>query len=281
MKFFKKLKTGFKRKFTGNKICLITEEKEFGNIAELSITTLIKKAIPNALIKTNIILNTSSGFGEIDCLILIDNRLFILEIKHWLGTIVEHDDYFISYKLDKYTNEYHKKELKSPFNQIKRQIKLLKEKTNSNPWINPIVFFVDADKIECESDNIWFDNFDDLILYLKNDGYSSYNNQINNCWNNIKSSDYIYSSSFLGKRNLICIIDDNSLKFNTDKGFITKKNINFIYIKHHFSFDELFIHLKNGEIAYTTNETCNIVVNYKNTLSSYSLAKIDGINIGD
>ena len=72
---------------------------------------MIKKAIPNALIKTNIILNTSSGFGEIDCLILIDNRLFILEIKHWLGTIVEHDDYFISYKLDKYTNEYHKKEL--------------------------------------------------------------------------------------------------------------------------------------------------------------------------
>ena len=55
------------------------------------------------------------GNCEIDLLVSYENKLFVIEVKHWIGRLYEQHGYFAKEKDDCWTGEVHEKELKSPF----------------------------------------------------------------------------------------------------------------------------------------------------------------------
>ena len=272
---------GFKRKFGGKSLEYVSEQKSYGNEAEIIFFQELIKVLPGAIIKSNIIVETTKGKCEIDTLIRYNNKLFIIEIKHWKGILTEANDYFFAEKEDKYTDDTHLKKLKSPFGQVKRQSYLLKEMTNSNPWINTIVFFCDADDVTASEDNVWFVDFDELVDYIKNQGNSSSPNQIDKCLSNCKSADFIYSPSRYGEKSLHCIIEPSSLVFDFKWKTICKDEISEIKIIHHISYDDLKIKLKNGNTMTMQKENASIKVLNEGKTQTYSLAKIEYILIGN
>ena len=223
----------------------------------------------------------SKGNCEIDLLVSYDNKLFVIEVKHWLGRLYEQDGYFIKEKDDRWTGEVHEKELKSPFGQVKRQVYLLKEQTKSNPWINTIVFFADAEYVEAYDDIAWFTDIDDLADYIRNDGHTSRHQELKKCLDNLVVADFIYSPSIWGERSLHCIIKPDSLVFNINGKKITKKDIARIDIDHHFSYDDIRLKLIDGRIVRTTLENHSIDVKEDDYISTYSFAKIQTILIGN
>lgn len=276
-----KLKVWLKRTFSGNSIDYVSKQKSYGSEAEDDFLDALKEALPEATIKHNIMVETDKGRCEIDTLVRYKNKIFIIEIKHWKGVLIEEEGYFISKKEDKYTYETHTKKIKSPFNQVKRQTYLLKEMTKSNAWFNTIVYFCDADKVDASDENTWFVDFNELVKYIKNDGRSSYPDQIEKCLLNCKTADYIYSLSFWGEKNLHCIIEPSSLVFNCSDRKVCKTDIKRIKITHHFTYDDIMIELRKGGIATTTIEDGFIRVLDGGSLQSYSLSKIEWIIIGD
>lgn len=139
--------------FPSSSIDTISEEKNYVNDSEIEVEEELQRIIPNCIIKSNVMVYTSKGNCEIDLLVSYENKLFVIEVKYWLGRLYEQDGYFVKEKDDRWTGEVHEKELKSPFGQVKRQVYLLKEQTKSNPWINAIVFFADAEYGEAKDDN--------------------------------------------------------------------------------------------------------------------------------
>lgn len=281
MGLFHKLAVGLKRTFGGKSIEHVSGQKSYGNHGEDEFSHALREALPNAIIKSNVMVETPKGRCEIDTLVKYRNKLFIIEVKHWKGVLIEEDGYFISRKIDKYTDEIHQKEVKSPFGQIKRQAYLLKEMSGANPWINTIIFFMDADVVRASDENVWFTDFNELIDYITNDGRTSYPDQISKCLSKCRTADYIYSSALFGERNLHCMITPASLAFSYSDKQISKDKIKEIRINHHFSYDEIYIELKNGETFKTRIENGYISVLENGTHKTYSFSKIDWIIIGD
>jgi len=282
MGFFRKLAVGFKRTFSSNSLSLLTQEKQYGNNAEYDFNDEIKKSLPGCKIKTNVLVETKSGRCEIDCLLEYQGKLYIIEIKHWKGVLIEEGEVFVSKKKDKYSDDVFTKEMKSPFLQVKRQASLLKEATNSTMWINTIVYFSEADEVNVVSDNLWFDNIDDLIDFIKDDGRPSNIYESSMCFNKAIEADYIFSPSSFGERSLHCIINEDSLNIKcTDGTKVSKYQIRRIDVTHHFSFDDISITLRNGQKKAATEENRKIIVKEDGINHSYSLAKIETIVIGN
>ena len=74
---------------------------------------------------------------------------------------------------------------------------------------------------------------------------------------------------------------DNSLKFQTSSGIVTRNDIKKINIEHHFSYDILFITLKNNSVVNSKIENGLIRVDEGNIYNNYSFSKIDKIILGD
>ena len=157
---------------------------------------------------------------------------------------------------------------------------MLKEQTKSNPWINPIVYFKDAESVIAKKDEIWFCNIKELVEYIKNDGKSSHINELNKCLANIVVADFLYSPSLFGERSLNCQIMDESLKFNIKGKIITKKDIFTIDIDHHFDRDTVYFKLMDGSYLTCDFENYFIIVREENALHRYSFSKIQKIIIG-
>lgn len=281
MGIFKTLAFGLKRRLKRKSIPYVSGRKAFANYAEEDVSSYIKKAVPNSIVKTNVLVETKSGRSEIDCLVIYNNKLFIIEIKRWKGTIIEKDNHFYSFKVDRYTDGLHQKEVKSPFAQVNRQIKLLKEMTGANPWMNTIVFFADANDIRCNNNNVWFTDIHKLVIYIYKEGRASYPNQIKKFMNNITTADFISSSSILGERNLHCLIDKESLEFETKDRTISKKDISKIHITHHFSYDELEITLRDHKTISIKVNDRKITIKESGEQHQYYLSKINNIVIGE
>ena len=112
--FFHKIKIGFVRR-REDSIPFVNSVKRYGNCGEIEfINTLISK-LPPCKIKKNVIVFTPEGNAEIDCLVLLHNKLFAIEVKRWKGRLTERDDGFIQEKTDRWTEETHTRLLKSPF----------------------------------------------------------------------------------------------------------------------------------------------------------------------
>ena len=275
--FFHKIKIGFTRASEPS-IPYTTEAKKYGDWGEDEFVYAIQSRLPDCKIKKNIIIQTSEGNAEIDCLILYKNKLFAIEVKRWKGQLVERGDVFVKYKHDPWTDEIHTKYHKSPFKQLGRAIYLLRKQIPDNVWLNPIVYFEVSDRIVTKSDNIWFDNMNELTSYIVNDGRASWGNNANAFFEKCIAADYLYCSSW--GNSLHCIVCDDSLRFNTPEGVITRKEMHSISITHHWSYDELKIKTLCGTYFTSQIENAWIFVIENGCRKRYALSKLDYIQFG-
>lgn len=280
MNLFHKIGIGLKRTFASKSIKTISEEKSFGNHGETEVENHLRQLLPSISIKSNVIVSIPQGRCEIDLLVSYESKIFIIEVKNWVGELYEQGKYFRKEKIDKWTGETYRKTFHSPFGQVKRQAYLLKEQTKSNPWINTIVFFANAESVETTSENIWFTDIKELVEYIRSDGYTSKPKELKKCFDNAIAADLIYSPPLWGERSLHCLIREDSLTFIIDGKTITKKDMIRIYIYHHFTHDNVVIFLNDGNTVSTTLENYEIVVEENGYLSKYSFAKINTIIIG-
>lgn len=256
-----------------------SQAKKYGDWGEDEFVYAIQSRLSDCKIKKNIIVQTAEGNAEIDCLILYKNKLFAIEVKRWKGRLIDHDGNFVQYKRDRWTDEIHTKVHKSPFKQLSRAVYLLRKQIPDNAWINNVVFFEESDYIETESDNMWFDNINELISHIISDGKTSWGNNASMFFDKCIAADYLYSNSW-GK-SLHCIVCDDSLRFATSSGTLNRHNIQSISISHHWSYDEVKIEAKNGT-RYTVNiENGSIYVIDNGYKYRYALCKLDYIHLGN
>lgn len=276
--FFHKIGVGFTR-LRGNQIPRTSNAKRYGNWGEDEFVYYIKTHLPDCQIKRNIVINALEGNAEIDCLILYNNKLFAIEIKRWKGELVERDGKFIQYKLDRWTNEWHVKEHKSPFRQLNRAIYLLRKQIPEKVWINSIIYFEETDKLSINSEGVWFENIYSLIAYIRNDGQVCYENNAQMFFNKCIPADCLHSSDW--DKSLHCVICDDSLIFRTSSKILKRNDIATITINHHWSYDDLTIKTKQGISYNLKKENAHIKVIENGYAHQYALCKLDYIELGD
>jgi hypothetical protein len=276
-KFFHKIGIGFAR-WGEHSLPHISDAKRYGNQGEDDFVCHLKAYLPDCQIKRNIVVHILDGNAEIDCLVLYDDKLFAIEIKNWKGELAERDGQFVQYKLDRWTDEWHVKNHKSPFRQLARAIYLLRKQIPEKAWINSVVYFDSADKISVSDENSWFNDIYSLTEYIKNKGQTSFRGDPQAFFNQCVPADYLYSGAW--DKSLHCLIYDDSLTFRTSSKVIHKSDISTISIKHHWSYDELYIKTHQG-ITYTVkceNKRIRVVENGKT--DEYALCKLDYIELG-
>ena len=278
-RFFHKIKMGFVRG-TETSIPYVSTEKRYGNYGEDEFVYFLKQALPSCRIKKNVVINTLEGNAEIDCLILYNNKLFAIEVKRWKGRIVETEEGFVQEKTDRWTGALHIKYQKSPFKQLNRAIYLLRKQIPDKAWINAVVFFEDDEfeTVETISDGVWFNDIRELVEYIRTEGQLSFANTNLKFFEKCVSADYIYAKSW--DKSLQCIIDAKTLSFYVQNKRITKDQIRFINVKHHWSYDELLISLNNDENFSITQENAKIKVFDNGVIKEYALCKLDYIEVG-
>ncbi len=279
MGIFHKLKVGLGRIFNSSSVAYTPEVKRYGNAVEFGLPSFLKSRIPSCQVKSNVLISlpNENAQAEIDCLILLEDKLFAIEIKHWKGSVVERSDGFHIYKQDKYTDDVWEKVLKSPFRQVGRAVSMLKKQTNNRDWIQTIVYFEGASSVQVLGDDVWFDDAGEIVDYIINYQNRHRSNGNIQCFRSAIAADFIYSGTY---RNLHCIIDDKSLCFDIEGRVLTRQDICWIDIGHHFSYDNLHIHLCNGNAVTTQVENGRICAIENNIRREYSLCKIDRIILG-
>lgn len=253
----------------------LSEEKMYGNDGEEDAAQAIKKRLRKSEIKKNVIINSSGGKAEIDLLVLYDNKLFAIEVKHWKGAIYEQEDgSFLQVK------SAQQKLQKSPFKQLDRAVYLLKKQIRHQVWINKIVLFIEADEAYIQSDEAWFGDINDMIKHIKHYGIESAKDEANLFFGKCNCADIIYGED--DDRSLACVISKESLRFQTKNGIITKKDISAIKISHHLTYDKLKIFLKDGSVIKVVAENQKIFVKEGDgSVGEYALCKLDYIQLGD
>ena len=191
-KLWNSLKLLFARCF-GISIPYVSEQKTFGMEGEEQLSKKILELIPSCRIKNNIIIHTSEGNAEIDCLVLVGSRLFAIEVKRWKGDLIETEQCMIQKKVDQWTEEIYIKQHRSPFKQLGRAIYLLHNQVKSSAWINPVVFFEDADSVCIESEGVWFEDASDLLTYMSFGGKSSPGYSASDLFDRCIASDYLFN----------------------------------------------------------------------------------------
>ncbi len=272
-----KIKIGFKRIFQSS-IPTTTEAKRYGNAGENDVTRLLKQLLPACKIKKNVIIQTPEGNAEIDCLVLYQDKLFAIEIKRWKGNLSEVRDEILQKKIDRWTGETHEKYHKSPFKQLNRAIYLLRKQIVDKAWINPIIYFEDADSVSMSDEKIWFCNMEQMAHYIIQNGQASKRRSAEVFFQKCVAADLLYSNAWA--KSLQCVICEESLCFDTTDRKIGRKDIREIFIKHHWSYDELEIHTLQGHVFYgkAENKTINVVDNGRQKI--YAVCKLDWIRIG-
>lgn len=271
---FKSIKLYFNRK-NNNSIPFTSANKIDGYNNEEHTYNYINANLKNAKIYKNVCLDNKTSKGEIDLLIIYENKVFIIEEKSWRGIISCDEDNFYQTKKS-FQGEIYTNVKENPFKQIRRNLYLIKEKY-PDIWFNPIVLFNNADEIDINSNDIYFDSLIDLINYIKNvNTIKNREYTINNLINTIKCYDTLYS-----KNNFLrCIIDEKSLNFVLDKKEIFKSDIVEINVYHHALYDDLLIKLKNNEIINSQIENKELIYIENNEKNITYFSKIDYIVIG-
>lgn len=276
-KIFRNIKLFFARCF-GASLPYVSEQKYYGTEGEWELSQRILEKIPSCVIKNNVIIQSKNGNAEIDCLVLLGSKLFAIEVKRWKGDLTEMDDFILQEKVDQWTDEIHTKQHKSPFKQLGRAIYLLRSEIRTNAWVNPIIFFEDADSIYIKSENVWFDDVVDLITYIELGGTSSPRESAHDLFEKCIASDCLYSND--GTSFLYGKILKHSLCFQTDEGQIKPSDILSIKIHHHLLYDELDIQLKDRTNRTIKVENEKIEIENNGIRFAYSLCKLDYIRLG-
>lgn len=277
--FFHKIRTYFARSRQAT-LPYVNCAKQYGNYGEDEFVYTLQRQLPSCKIKRNVIITTYEADAEIDCLVLYEDKIFAIEIKRWKGRLTECENGFLKEKRDRWTGEIHKEFMKSPFKQLGRSIYLLKEQIPVKAWVNAVVFFEDdeTESVSTFSDNIWFDNYQDLVEYIRNDGKASFGTGAKDFFEKCVSADFLYANAW-GKSKR-CIINRATLLFESSQGVIPPNHIASIRIVHHWYYDELFITLLDGSETVVSLENAEIQVNDEGNIRTYALCKLDYIELG-
>ena len=276
--FFRSIKTGVSR-ILAPSVPRVTMAKKYGDMGEDEFADELQVCLPDCRIKKNVIIQTEDGNAEIDCLVLYNDKLFAIEVKHWKGRIVEQGEEFVQYKNDRFTDDTHAKHHRSPFKQLGRAIYLLRNQIGGKAWLNDIVFFEDSESIDIGSDKLWFNDVELLAEYIVNNGRASHSNSAEDFFEQGTAADRLYGSSW--DRSLHCIVRKESLHFRAPEGIITLKHIRSIAIKHHWAYDELNIETIRGSRFKSKAENASIFIVENGIKQKYSLSKIDYIQFGN
>ena len=274
-KFFHKIKMFFVR---AREYSLpdVDETKCYGNDGEDEFVDMLSRELPFCRIKRNIIIWNVDGCAEIDCLVCYENKLFAIEVKRWKGCITEYEGGFFQEKTDRWTGETHTKILKSPFKQLGRAIFLLRKQVPIQAWVNPIVFFEDdeLESVSVSSDHVWFDCYQELADYIRNDGKPSFGSSAIAFFEKCISADYLED---VHGNTCCCLIYRDSLQF----GSIPVDKIVSIHIIHHWYYDELYIKLMDNTERIVALENGKIQYWENGVISSQALCKLDYIELGN
>lgn len=270
---FHKLYIGIKRKKQSNND-YVDNTKQYGNSGELNFYYELKDALPeDAIIKRNIIISIDNRDAEIDFIVVYRNRVYAIEVKNWKGIITNEGDDFFQHKQDQIARA-----ARSPFRQLSRSIYLLKEATDRDVYINPVVFFYENRQVRIHTDEIWFNDVDDLAHYILNEGRRSRKETIDGLLKWVTVGDRTFGHN--DRHETTGIINSYTLQFETPKRLIRKSDIDNIVIRHHFAYDELIIRLLSGNTVTLERENHSIIMEHDRQFDTYYLSKIDLIIIG-
>lgn len=272
--FFHKIRVSFERS-KEQPIPWTSPEKKYGNRGETEFSNEIKALLPDCRIKKNVLIQTSKGNAEIDTLILYKTKLFAVEVKSWKGSIKESENDFVQITTDKYGIKYTKRQ-KSPFLQLNRAVKLLKQQIPQKVWINTIVFFYGAENVSINENNIYFTDVTALAEYILHNGEKSSENNASAFFEQCVSADLLRAES----SSLYCVIDEASLRFNINGRNLSKHDISSIDIFHSSTHDTLRI-ISRDNFVYDINvENAMITVWENEKRKPYAYCKINHIEIG-
>ena len=272
--FVHKIRIGFQR-MRGNAIPSVPEEKRHGNDGEDAFAAALRQCLPECRIKRNVLISVEDGNAELDCLILYGEKLFAIEVKNWIGDLAEDGGRIVQRKQDKWTGETHTKYHKSPFQQLKRAVYLLRKQISVQAWVTPIVYFNNADSVSITADVPYFVKIEALAEYIARQGET--NRAAAAFFDEGKEADRVQGKT--AGRVLLCRISDASLSITTNRGLLHRADIHRITVKHHWSYDEIYIQTKAATEVRVCAENAWITVFNGIALEKYAMSKIDCIEL--
>lgn len=275
--FFHNLRTGVARSFQPA-LPNVSQEKQYGDWGEDALAYRLRMQLPTAAVKRNVIVRTNEGNAEIDCLVQYKNKLFAIEVKRWKGVIAEQGDYFVQYKQDTWTDDVHTKSYRSPFKQLGRAVYLLRKQIEEPAWINPVVFFADAERVAISSDQTWFTDVDRLLAYIVHEGRPSPADKAQVFFNRCIAADCVYDLQGQALRYIVC---DDFLRFCAPNVPQPRAILRGVQIQHHWAHDELHIFTRNGGGHVMTLENGAVHVLDNGRLLSLPLCKVAYIDIAE
>lgn len=275
--FFHKIKLYFIR-LCEPSLPRATAARNYGTYGEETLARDLKAELPDARIKRNVLVEAPDGNAEIDCMVLYKNKLFAIEVKHWKGRLAETECGFVQHKVDRWTSEIHTKYHKSPFKQLGRAVYLLRQQIPVKAWVNPIVYFADADRVSAEDGRVFFTEIDGLADYIRNGGRETFGGNAAPFFEECTVTDRLYSAA--GQK-LDCVIPETAFGFDTPYGHLTKKVIASVRITHYRCHDVLTIQTVGGHHCTVRFENGHVRVTVNGKSRRYAFCKLNYIVIGN
>ena len=254
-----------------------TAVKQYGSAGEDSLVQALRRELPGCRVKQNVLVQTGEGKAEIDCMVLYGSKVFAVEVKRWKGELCEQNGQILQKKRDRWTFEVHKKLHRSPFKQLNRAVWLLRRQIPVSAWVNGVVFFDGAKRVTAEPGHIYFEDAAALAQYIRTEGRPS-GAAAEAFFDRCVQADVLASPR--RRISLQCLVCDDSLRFETDRGLLTRRDIAEIRIRHRWARDELYITTVDGATARAEAENRTITVQDNGRLYTYSLCKLEQIRLG-
>ena len=248
----------------------LSDAQIHGIIGERAAVNKILDFLPDARIKTNIIVLSERGNAEIDCMILYRGSLFAIEIKSWTGDVYETADGFQKDKRDPYTGEIHRKLFKSPIKQVRRAISLLKENMNERVYINGVVYIEDNDSLRVNEGSPVFDRIEDLVDYIEKESKPT-SQASTKFFNKLRPADRIIGSGIFGTRKQLLAVA--ILDFATQGAW-------YMDVIHNYTSDTAVLHFQDGTTKAYSFENKKIKAMTTDGVKEYTLSSIDRIIFG-
>ncbi len=259
------------RERSGDRVSIkpLNDAQIHGTLGERAAVNDLISFLPEARIKTNIIILNENGNAEIDCMLLYRGSLFAVEIKSWKGDVYETEEGFQKDKRDPYTGEIHTKQFKSPIKQVRRAISLLKENMKERVYINGVVYIEDNDSLSVSEGSPVFDRIEDLVDYIEGESRAQ-NSAATRFFEGLRPADRIIGSGIFGARELYAVV---MLDFAT-------QGATYMDVKHEYSSDTVTVHYENGVQKHYSFENKKIKAVTTDGVEEFTLSGIDRIIFG-
>lgn len=248
----------------------LSDAQIYGTLGEREAVNDIISLLPEARIKTNVIILNKNGNAEIDCMLLYRGSLFAIEIKSWKGDVYETEDGFVKHKRDPYTGEIHTKYFKSPLRQIRRAISLLKENMTGHVYINGVVYIEENDSLRVSEGSPVFDRIEDLVDYIERESKPT-SQASTKFFNELRPADRIIGSGIFGTRKQLLAVA--ILDFATQGAW-------YMDVIHNYTSDTAVLHYQDGTTKAYSFENKKIKALTTDGAVELTLSGIDRIIFG-